>query len=79
MIFMPSQKNYVVMVINNIFEKENMLIIKWDGGTITERFDKTITPEIVHEKLDSNRIDVDSCVIYVAEEDWKGEPRITKW
>lgn len=73
------EKKHTIMVINNIFERENMLIIKWNGGIITERFDETITPEIVHEKLDRNRINIDSCVIYVTEEDWKGEPRITKW
>lgn len=73
------EKKHTIMVINNIFENENMLIIKWDGGTITERIDKAITPEILHEKLENNSIDVASCVIYVTEEDWKGEPRISKW
>lgn len=72
-------RKYTIMVINSIFEKENMLIIKWNGGTITERFDEIITPEILSEKLEKNGIDVDSCVIYVTEEDWKGEPRISKW
>jgi hypothetical protein len=76
---MANEKNYVVMVINNIFEKENMLIIKWDGGTITERFNNTIAPETMREKLEGNRINIDSCTIYVTEEDWKGEPKITKW
>lgn len=73
------KKQYVIMVINNIFEGENMLIIKWNGGTITERFDEIITSEILHEKLKNNRIDADSCIINVVEEGWDGNPRISRW
>lgn len=75
-----TEKRYSVMVINDIFEGEHMLIIKWKGGTITERFDNPITTEIMHDKLIHNQLTIGSCDIYVVEGDtWKGEPRITKW
>lgn len=73
------KKQYVVMVINHIFEGENMLIIKWNGGQITEKFNETIRREDLHKSLEAKNMPLDCCTINVVEEGWDGNPRIGRW
>ena len=73
------ERKYIIMVINDIFEGDHMLITKGNGGHITVRFEHRITIEKLHESLERNNINVDSCVINVVEEDWKRNPIITRW
>lgn len=73
------KKQYVIMVINHIFEGENMLIVKSEGGQMIKKYSENISVEDLNEYLELNEIDKKSCVINVVEEGWDGNPRIRRW
>lgn len=73
------EHKHIVMVINDIFEDENLLVVKSKGSQATKRYDDVITKEDLKEYLSSNGINIKSCVINVVEEDWKGIPKISRW
>jgi hypothetical protein len=70
---------YKIMIINDIFDSENLLVIKGGGVQIIQRHEEWITSEILHEALAENKIEINSCVINVVEEDRKGNPQISRW
>lgn len=72
-------KKYAVMVINGIFEDENLLIISSKGSRYTTRFDEIITPEILHKELERNGIPTEDCKITVTGTDWKGKATIEQY
>lgn len=72
------KRRYTIMVINYVFENESMLIVKSEGSQAIKRYDDTITNEDLNVYLEQDGIDIDDCIIYVVEEDWKGSPRINK-
>jgi len=73
------EKKYAVMVINNIFKNESMLIVKSEGTQMVRRYEENITKEVLSEYLSTNGIDIETCVINVVEEDWMGSPKISRW
>lgn len=67
---------YTVMVINNIFEEDNLLIVKSKGNQSIQRHEQCIEKELVFDYLKGNAIDIDDCVIYIVKNDWRGNPSI---
>lgn len=67
---------YTVMVINNIFEEDNLLIVKSKGNQSIQRHKQHIEKELVFDYLKGNAIDIDDCVIYIVKNDWRGNPSI---
>lgn len=69
---------YTVMVINNMFEDDNLLIVKTKGNQSIMRYNKPIEKEDVMEYLSENKINMDDCEMYEVGNDWKGNPKIEK-
>lgn len=72
------ERKYTVLVVNDIFEDENMMIVKSSGSTYTKRYDEKIKPEELSAFLEGEGINIDDCKIYVTEKGWKGH-RITEY
>lgn len=72
-------EKYTILVVNGIFEEENLLIIKSKGSQSIKRFDETITPEILRTDLEGVGIDIGDCKIVVLDKDWKGNPKVEQF
>jgi hypothetical protein len=70
---------YTVLVVNGIFEDENLMVIKSKGSQYTNRFEETITSDILHRELERNGIEVNDCKLVITGTDWKGNPTITQY
>ncbi len=70
---------HTVMIINNIFEGDNLLIIKSKGSEIIQRYNQRIEKEMVIEYLNKTNIDMEDCLFYIVKNDWRGNPNIEKF
>lgn len=70
---------YTIMIINNLFEDDNLLIVKSKGSQSIQRHDRPIEKEIVFKYLKGNQIDIDDCKIYIVSNDWKGNSKIEEF
>lgn len=70
---------YTVMVVNNVFEEDNLLIIKSKGNQSIQRHEHYIERDLVFDYLKRNEIDIDDCVIYVVKNNWRDITSIEKY
>lgn len=68
-----SKAVYTVLVVNDVFEDENLLIIKSTGEQIVVREKEQITIDYVRNYLKRNGIDDTLCKLVVIENDFTGE------
>lgn len=73
------ERKYTVLVVNDIFEDDNMLIIKSKGSQYINRLDENITPEVLKRELSRSGIEAEDCDINVINSDWNGVPKIAKF
>lgn len=70
-------KKHTAMVINDVFEKKNMLILKSEGSEIIINYNERITSEELHVILKRENISVDDCkIIVVNSSNMKGDLQI---
>jgi hypothetical protein len=70
---------HTVLVVNDIFEGENLLIIKSKGSQSVNRFEESITPSLLETELERNGISLDNCKVTVTSTDWKGNAKIEQY
>ena len=65
---MEMKKEYTVLVINNVFEDDNLLIVKNSGEQRVIREREVFTEEYVQKYLEKHGLNPDTCkVVWVSE------------
>jgi len=70
--------DHKVLIVNDLFEGENMLIIKSSGSESIVRHNEPFKKKEVLEYLHETGVNLETCKMYQVENDWSDKPKIER-